>query len=111
LERATKQIEADIAMEQENETKIIAHTSVLNERSNELTTQIRRLEDKQRKVSEFYLTRQLTEKLHEFVEENERIRMELFYRDKQALLVTDKNNVLLRKREESPRRRSPLRQK
>jgi hypothetical protein len=41
----------EIAIEQENETKILQHQSDLHDRSGELSAEIRRLEDKQRKVS------------------------------------------------------------
>ena len=63
----------ELAVEKENESAILKHQVDLQERLQELNAEIMNLEEKQRMLSE---------KLQQFVEENEKIRQHLYRRDR-----------------------------
>lgn len=58
----------------------------MRQRLNELNQEVMRLENKQK---------MLNEKLNEFADENERIRLEIFRRDREALVVNATNHDII----------------
>ena len=77
----------ELAVEKENESAILKHQVDLQERLQELNAEIMNLEEKQRMLSE---------KLQQFVEENEKIRQHLYRRDRQAELKSRINSDVIK---------------
>ena len=102
LEKTLQIRKMELAVEKENEVAILKHQDELKDRLQQLNAEIAQLEQKQKIVSEFdfvtlltYFFVQLNQKLIEFVEVNERIRQELYHRDRQAELKTCMNKAIV----------------
>lgn len=86
LENLLEVRKMEISVEKENELAILKHQDELKDRLQQLNAEVLLLEQKQ-KI--------LNQKLIEFVEVNERIRQELYHRDRQAEIKTCMNKAIV----------------